>query len=134
VPHYHEPLVTHARHQFHQLGGHLPLGVPLAIRSSRRRLRRPVAAQVRRHDPIGLSQPRHDPVPAAVGLREAVQQKHRRAATSLDNEVARIPHSTILMLTCVPTGHIVDGLPTGRSLSDAGSPKRKIQHEIERRP
>lgn len=87
----HEALVAQIGHERDQVRRHLPFGVPLAERPARWRLRSPVAAQVRGDDAMGLRQLRRDPVPAGVGLREAVQQEQRSSATALADEVARLP-------------------------------------------
>jgi hypothetical protein len=93
-----EPLMPQIGHERHQLGGHLPLGVPLAERAARRGFRRAIAPQVWGDHAIALPQTGRDPVPAEVCLREAVQQEHRMSATALADEIARLSDTMTAVL------------------------------------
>jgi hypothetical protein len=85
-------------HQLDQLPGNLSFRISLAPRSARWRLRRAISAQIRGDDAVTVRKPWSDPMPAGVGLREAMQQQQRRAIAALGEEVTRIAHSMVPVL------------------------------------
>ena len=81
-----EALVSEARHDLHQLGGHLPLRVALAARASGRRCRAPYP-RMSGATTVGDGQRTADAVPAPVRLREAVQEEHRIAGAPFGQRI-----------------------------------------------
>jgi hypothetical protein len=93
-----EALVAESGHQLDELGGHLPLGIALAPWAAGRGIGLAVAAEVGCDDAVGAGEVRGDPLPAEMGLGEAVEEEQRRAGASLGDEVGRLPYDVTLVL------------------------------------
>jgi hypothetical protein len=98
MPYDREALVAEGGHQLRELGGHLPLRVPLPARAAGRRAGGAVPAQIGYHHAMSAGELRGDQPPAEVGLRKAMQQQDGWTGAARGGEVARLPDVTALVL------------------------------------
>ncbi len=131
MPHHGKAQMPQRLHHRHDIAGHRALAVGLAPAIAMGRRRPAIAAQIGADHGVRLGQLGRQPVPFGMGLREAVDQHHRRP---LATDAGKNPADLGIDPVALEAGEEAVEIAHGGILLDRPSDPRAFSSEVETGP